>query len=149
MSDKALVEIGGLSRRDIIRSAAMMLMSGAPLQVAFAQHVHEQASQQRAGSGGTYTPQLLTDHEYKTVVRLAELIVPADGDNGSAVDAGAPEFIDLLCRERAPREHLFRGAALARSAHALKAFDRFCQRPARPADRHARRLGRSRPSRQR
>ena len=31
--------------------------------------------------------------------RLAELIVPADAGGGSGVDAGAPEFIDLLCSQ--------------------------------------------------
>ena len=122
MSEKTLVEIGGLSRREIIRSAALMLMSGAPLQVAFAQHVHEQASQERARSGGSYTPKLLTAHEYKTVTRLAELIVPADGDNGSAVDAGAPEFIDVLCSQNERLAGIYTGGLLwldrrMRSAH--------------------------------
>jgi hypothetical protein len=112
MSEKALVEIGGLSRREIIRSAALMLMSGAPLQVAFAQHVHEQASQERANAGGAYVPKRLNEHEYKTVTRLAELIVPADGDNGSAVDAGAPEFIDLLCSQNDRLTAIYSGGLL-------------------------------------
>jgi hypothetical protein len=112
MSEKALVEIGGLSRREIIRSAALMLMSGAPLQVAFAQHVHEQASQERANAGGAYVPKRLNEHEYKTVTRLAELIVPADGDNGSAVDAGAPAFIDLLCSQNDRLTAIYSGGLL-------------------------------------
>lgn len=112
MSENGLVEIGGMSRREILRSAALMLMSGAPLQVAFAQHVHEQTSEERAKSGGKYTPKLLNDHEYKTVTRLAELIVPADGDNGSAVDAGAPEFIDLLCSQNERLANIYTGGLL-------------------------------------
>jgi hypothetical protein len=112
MSNNGLVEIGGMSRREILRSAALMLMSGAPLQVAFAQHVHEQASQDRASSGGTYTPKLLTEHEYKTVTRLAELIVPADGDNGNAVDAGAPAFIDVLCSQNERLAAIYTGGLL-------------------------------------
>lgn len=112
MSNNGLVEIGGMSRREILRSAALMLMSGAPLQVAFAQHVHEQANQERASSGGTYTPKLFNEHEYKTVTRLAELIVPADGDNGSAVDAGAPEFIDLLCSQNERLAGIYTGGLL-------------------------------------
>jgi hypothetical protein len=112
MSEKTLVEIGGLSRREIIRSAALMLMSGAPLQVAFAQHVHEQASQERANAGGAYSPKQLNEHEYKTVTRLAALIIPADGDNGSAVDAGAPEFIDLLCSQNERLAVIYSGGLL-------------------------------------
>ncbi len=112
MSDTPLVEIDGLSRRDVLRRAALLVMSGAPLQVAFAQHVHEQAAHERASAGGTYKPKLLTDHEYKTVTRLAELIVPADGDNGSAVDAGAPEFIDLLCSQNEKMAEIYSGGLL-------------------------------------
>ena len=112
MSDTPLVEIGGLSRRDALRRAAMLLMSGAPLEVAFAQHVHEQARQQRESSGGVYKPKLLTEHEYKTVARLAGLIVPADGGNGSAVDAGAPEFIDLLCSQNEKLAAIYTGGLL-------------------------------------
>jgi hypothetical protein len=112
MSNNGLVEIGGMSRREILRSAALMVMSGAPLQVAFAQHVHEQASQDSASSGGTYTPKLLTAHEYETVTRLAELIVPADGGNGSAVDAGAPAFIDVLCSQNERLAAIYTGGLL-------------------------------------
>jgi Gluconate 2-dehydrogenase subunit 3 len=112
MSDTPLVEIGGVSRRDVLQRAALLLLSGAPLQVAFAQHVHEQARQERESAGGVYTPKMLTAHEYKTVTRLAELIVPADGDNGSAVDAGAPEFIDLLCSQNEKMAEIYTGGLL-------------------------------------
>lgn len=112
MSKQALVEINGMSRREILRSAALMLMSGAPLQVALAQHVHEQTSQDRAASGGAYQPKLFTEHEYKTVTRLAELIIPADGDNGSALDAGAPEFIDVLCSQNERLAGIYTGGLL-------------------------------------
>lgn len=112
MSDTPLVEIGGLSRRDMLQRAALLLLSGAPLEVAFAQHVHEQSRQERGNAGGVYKPKLLTEHEYKTVTRLAELIVPADGGNGSAVDAGAPEFIDLLCSQNEEMAAIYTGGLL-------------------------------------
>ena len=54
----------------------------------------------RAGEGktaGVYKPKLFNAHEYATVRRLAEIIIPADEVSGSAVEAGAPEFIDLIC----------------------------------------------------
>jgi hypothetical protein len=112
MPETPLVEIGGLSRRDVLRRAALLVMSGAPLEVAFAQHVHEQAQQDRAGAGGVYKPKLLTAHQYKTVTRLAELIVPADGGNGSAVEAGAPQFIDLLCSQNEKMAAIYSGGLL-------------------------------------
>lgn len=61
-----------------------------------AQHVHEQAAAAKQKTGGVYKPRLFNAHEYSTVRRLAELIIPADDVSGSAVEAGAPEFIDLI-----------------------------------------------------
>ena len=58
---------------------------------------------------GTYALKSLTHHEHATVARLAELIVPADGGGGSAVDAGAPEFIDLLCGQNVELAEIYRG----------------------------------------
>lgn len=41
-----------------------------------------------------------TDHEFETVRRLSNLIIPADERSGSAVDAGVPEFIDFMMLDR-------------------------------------------------
>ncbi len=38
-------------------------------------------------------------HQYKTLQTLCETILPADADSGGAIEAGAPEFIDLLTSE--------------------------------------------------
>lgn len=42
-----------------------------------------------------YTPQFFTAHEYATVERLTDLIIPADGGPG-AKEAGVSEFIDFI-----------------------------------------------------
>ena len=42
-----------------------------------------------------YTPQFFTAHEYATVERLADLIIPG-GDRPGATDAGVSEFIDFM-----------------------------------------------------
>jgi hypothetical protein len=64
------------------------------------------------GALGEYKRQFLNEHEWKTVSRLAELIVPADAGGGSAVDAGAVEFIDLLCAENAKLGDIYTGGVL-------------------------------------
>jgi gluconate 2-dehydrogenase gamma chain len=87
------VRIENPTRRSVLASIAAALLGGS-LTEAQAQHVHDAVSQVRAN--GPYKPKLLTDHEYATVQRLAELIIPADDVSPSAVEAGAPEFIDLL-----------------------------------------------------
>lgn len=83
-----------VSRRELLRNAAISLTLGA-LSAEAAQHVHHAASEARA-AGGAYTPKLFSEHEWATLRQLADLILPADAVSKSALDAGAPEFIDLL-----------------------------------------------------
>jgi len=61
------------------------------------------------GAAGCYVPGRLNTHEFATVTRLAELIVPADAGGGSGVDAGAPEFIDLLCGQNEELANIYQG----------------------------------------
>ena len=88
----------GVPRREVLRQLALALTAAGAgaFNVEAARVVHALAGEARGQAGG-YSPAALDDHQYGTVVRLAELIVPADEGGGSAVDAGAPEFIDLLC----------------------------------------------------
>ena len=97
----SLVKIENVSRRDALKRIAGAFFAAGlagEISTADAQHVHAAAASMK-GALGEYKRQFLTEHEWKTVSRLAELIVPADGSGGSAVDAGAPEFIDLLCSQ--------------------------------------------------
>lgn len=99
-----------LSRRDVLRQLAVAATSAAAggFNLEAARVVHAFAAEERAQPGG-YVPRLLTAHEFATVTRLAELVVPADAGGGSAVDAGAPEFIDLLCSENERLAEIYRG----------------------------------------
>ena len=87
-----------VTRREVLRRFALaMTAAGAgAFDVSAARVVHALAGEARAQAGG-YAPAALDAHQFRTVTRLAELIVPADAGGGSAVDAGAPEFVDLLC----------------------------------------------------
>jgi hypothetical protein len=114
MSDSALVQIGDAadrepSRRDALRRIALALtaVGTVSLDLASAQQVHHAA--RSASAGGAYEPQFLKPHEYSTVTRLAELILPADERGGSAVDAGAPQFIDVLCSQNATLGRIYTG----------------------------------------
>ncbi len=82
----------GLSRRDLFRGAAALIA----IEPALAQHVHQAVEAEKQASGA-YTPKLFTAHEYRTLVRLADLIIPPDQETIGGAAAGAPEFIDLLC----------------------------------------------------
>ncbi len=71
-----------------------------PLQAA--EHVHQMIEAEKADAkAGIYLPKYFDAHQYKTLQTLCETILPADEDCGGAIDAGAPEFIDLLTSENA------------------------------------------------
>ncbi len=112
MSDtSSFVKIGDLSRRDVLRQIALALTAAGAMSPAAAQEVHRHTQEERKQTG-KYTPKFFKPQEYQTISWLAELIVPADGQSGSAVDAGAPEFIDLLCSQNEKLGHIYSGGLL-------------------------------------
>ena len=111
MSDPTpLVQIEDLSRRDMLRNIALAVtaVAGGQLKLEAAQHVHQQAREEKK-KAGIYQPRFFNEPEYATLGRLAELIVPADEVSGSAKDAGAPEFIDLLCSQNPVLANIYTG----------------------------------------
>jgi gluconate 2-dehydrogenase gamma chain len=86
-----------LSRRDLLQSIALSVTLGG-LSPAAAQHVHSLAAEEKT-STGVYKAKALNPHEYQTLEKLADLIVPADEKSPGAVASGACEFIDLLASQ--------------------------------------------------
>ena len=84
-----------VSRRVLLKRIAAAVVSTGVLDLASGQHVHKAAAHEKQRAG-EYTPQCFNAGEYETLQRLSELTVPADDHSGSALDAGAPEFIDVL-----------------------------------------------------
>ncbi|HEY6390997.1 MAG TPA: gluconate 2-dehydrogenase subunit 3 family protein [Bryobacteraceae bacterium] len=86
-----------VSRRDLLRNIALSATLGG-LSLEAAQHVHGLASQEKA-AGGAYKSKGLNAHEYATLQKLADFIIPSDERSPGATAAGAPEFIDLLASQ--------------------------------------------------
>jgi gluconate 2-dehydrogenase gamma chain len=84
-----------LSRRNLLRNLAATAVAGS-ISVADAQHVHQMSADDALKTGGVYKPKAFTAHEWDTLRRLCDMIFPADDRSKGALDAGAPEFIDLL-----------------------------------------------------
>jgi gluconate 2-dehydrogenase gamma chain len=104
-----------VSRRDILKSLTMGAMASSvlrviPLQAAEYAH-HMVAAEKAAAAAGTYTPKFFSARDFKTLQTLCQAIIPADSDSGGAMEAGAPEFIDLLTSEN-PRYQLKLGGGL-------------------------------------
>ncbi len=93
----------GISRRDILKTLALTAAGGSVLQVIPAQaaeYAHQAVRKDKAAApSGKYTPKYFTPHQYETLTSLCETIIPKDEKSGGAVEAGAPEFIDLLTSE--------------------------------------------------
>jgi len=92
-----------ISRRDILRTLAFGAASSSVLQVipaAAAEYVHQMVHKEKAaGTAGKYTPKYFSAPQYATLIALCDTIIPKDEKSGGAVEAGAPEFIDLLASE--------------------------------------------------
>src|ERR1700693_3284571 len=93
----------GISRRDILKTLALSAVGGSVLQVIPAQaaeYAHQAVQKAKAAApSGKYTPKYFTPHQYETLTSLCETIIPKDEKSGGAIEAGAPEFIDLLTSE--------------------------------------------------
>jgi gluconate 2-dehydrogenase gamma chain len=87
-----------ISRREVLRNIGLSLTLTTTgvgvLSVQSAQHVHKAVEEEKAAA--PYQLKCFNPREYATLRRLAEIIVPAEEGSGGALEAGAPEFIDLL-----------------------------------------------------
>jgi gluconate 2-dehydrogenase gamma chain len=93
----------GVSRRDVLRALAAGAIGGSVLRVIpvkAAEYAHQMVHKEKAAApAGKYTPKFFNAHEYETLKSLCDTIIPKDEKSGGAVEAGAPEFIDLLTSE--------------------------------------------------
>lgn len=92
-----------ISRRDILKSLTVTAVTGSVLSVIpleAAEYAHRMVQAEKAATGNqTYTPKFFSAHDYKTLQGLCQTIVPSDEDAKGAIEAGAPEFIDLITSE--------------------------------------------------
>jgi hypothetical protein len=90
-----------ISRRNVLKSLAMSAAATSVLRTIPAQaaeYAHQMIAAEKAATK-LYAPKFFAAHEYKTLQTLCQTIIPADADSGGAIEAGAPEFIDLLTSE--------------------------------------------------
>jgi len=88
-----------ITRRDVLRRLGATLMATGVLDRVSAREVHDLAMMQASTGSGPYAPKALSDHEYKTLVRLTDLIIPVENGKPGAVAAGAAAWIDMLAGE--------------------------------------------------
>ncbi|HUC54205.1 MAG TPA: gluconate 2-dehydrogenase subunit 3 family protein [Candidatus Cybelea sp.] len=92
-----------ISRRDILRTLALGAAAGSVMQIIPAEaaaYVHQMVRKEKSAvPAGEYTPKYFSPAQYATLLFLCDAIIPKDEKSGGAIEAGAPEFIDLLTSE--------------------------------------------------
>ena len=92
-----------ISRRDILKSLTLTAITGSVLRVIpleAAEYAHRIVRAERAAAKNqAYAPKFFSAHFYKTLQSLCQTIIPSDQDAKGAIEAGAPEFIDLITSE--------------------------------------------------
>jgi hypothetical protein len=105
-----------ISRRNILKSLTVGAIGGSVLRVIPAQAAeyahHMIAAEKVAAPAKGYTPKFFTAHDYKTLQSLCQTIFPSDAESGGAIEAGAPEFIDLLTSENLDYQRILAGGLL-------------------------------------
>ena len=106
----------GISRRDVLKSLAVSAAATSVLRVIPAQAAeyahHMVAAEKAAAPAKAYAPKFFNAHDYKTLQTLCQTIIPADADCGGAIEAGAPDFIDLLTSENKDYQTTLAGGLL-------------------------------------
>ena len=95
--------MSSVTRRDVLRTLAAGAVGGSVLQVIpakAAEYAHQMVHKEKvAAPAGKYTPKYFDAHQWETLKSLCDTIIPKDEKSGGAIEAGAPEFIDLLTSE--------------------------------------------------
>lgn len=103
----------GYSRRELLRHIGLsMSLAAAGEQMLSAQdvqHVHQAVAEDKAAQKGKYVPKALNAHEYATLQRLSDLIVPADEHSQGALAANTADFIDFMCAATDDMKRIYTG----------------------------------------
>jgi len=95
-----------LSRRDALRRLALILAATGSLDRIAAAEVHQLAAAQ--STGGSYTPGSMTAHQFKTLERLTDLIIPVENGAPGAVAALCAHWIDTISSENDQLKTIYR-----------------------------------------
>src|SRR5436309_737260 len=101
-------QLQDVSRRDLLR-ITLTTFGVSVVSAEAAQHVHNAVNDVKKTAQDPYKPKCFTASEYKTLQRLADLIVPADDRSPGALAAGAPEFIDFLSSQSRELAEIYTG----------------------------------------
>ena len=116
----------GISRRDVLRTLAVGVAGGSVLQVIpleAAELAHQLVHKEKAAApAGKYTPKYFTAKQYEAILSLCDAIIPKDDKSAGALEAGAPEFIDLLTSENDEYQLALGGGLMWLDTHCIDQY---------------------------
>jgi gluconate 2-dehydrogenase gamma chain len=116
----------GISRRDVLRTLAVGVAGGSVLQVIpleAAELTHQLVRKEKAAApAGKYTPKYFTAKQYDAILSLCDAIIPKDEKSAGALEAGAPEFIDLLTSENDEYQLALGGGLMWLDTHCIDQY---------------------------
>lgn len=105
--------MGARTRRELLRHIALSMTLGSAgtyvLSAQDSQHVHVMVAQEKMAQGGRYQPKALTAHEYATLQKLSDYVIPADERSPGALAANAADYIDFLCSASDEMKRIYTG----------------------------------------
>jgi hypothetical protein len=118
----------GISRRDVLKTLTLGIAGGGVLQVIpleAAELAHQMVHKEKAAApAGKYTPKYFTAKQYETLTWLCDTIIPKDEKSGGALEAGAPEFIDLLTSENTDYQAALGGGLMWLDLHCIDQYEK-------------------------
>jgi len=118
-----------ISRRDILRTATFAIPAGSAalrlVSLEAAEHAHNIIAGENAKAlPGGYAPRFFKLGEYQALQALCQAIIPSDDRSGGAIEARAPEFIDLLTSENEDYQRRLGGGLMWLDATCLRRYDK-------------------------
>ena len=126
MTEKESMTTQGIKRRDVLRTLALGVAGGGVLQVIpleAAEMAHQMVHKEKAAApAGKYTPKYFAAKQYEMISSLCDTIIPKDEKSGGALEAGAPEFIDLLTSENEDYQLALGGGLMWLDTHCVDQY---------------------------
>lgn len=70
---------------------------------------YDRTEEEKAREKELMSEQYFDEHEMKTISVLSDIIIPKDDTSGSATDAGVPDFIEFMAKDRPEHQLPLRG----------------------------------------
>lgn len=88
--------MSNITRRQVLQQLAAVIAAAGTIGRIEAQQVHQMTRLAMAAANGAYTPTGLSGHDYQTLERLTDLIIPVENGAPGALEADVAAWIDML-----------------------------------------------------